>query len=73
MEDKIPILKNYKEGSRTGNIAMLKEKENLYNILIDWDDPRFESITLFSGRFEQCVDYSKHRFGIKEKNLNRIK
>lgn len=73
MKNKMPILDHYKEGSRTGNISILKGKKNLYQVLVDWDDPRYNSILLFSGKLQQCINFSNNRFGIKKQLLKTIK
>jgi hypothetical protein len=64
------ILSKYKEGSRTGNISILKEKKDKYNIYVNWDDPRYKRILLFSGKLKQCINFSEHRFGIKKQLFN---
>ncbi len=64
------ILSRYKEGSRTGNISILKEKKDTYNIYVDWDDPRYKRILLFSGKLKQCIIFSEIRFGIKKQLFN---
>lgn len=66
------ILAKYKEGSRTGNISILKEKNNKYNIYVDWDDPQYKKILLFSGKLKQCINFSAYRFGIKKQLFNSI-
>lgn len=76
MENKISILGNYKEGSRTGSISMLKGKKDKYQIFIDWDDPRYTRTLLFSGKLRQCANFSMNRFGVKTiqlsfENLNK--
>jgi len=73
MEGKISLLGNYKEGSRTGNISMLKGKKGQYQIFVDWDDPRYNSILLFSGKLKQCLNFSMNRFGINAKSLKSLK
>lgn len=73
MLNKIPILQNYKEGSRTGNISITKGNNNRYNVFIDWDDPRYKSILLFSGKMKQCIDFSMNRFGLKKQTFQSLK
>ena len=67
------ILEKYKEGSRTGNISISKGKKNLYEIFVDWDDPRYKRIMLYSGKLQQCINFSNNRFGINKQVLNSIK
>ncbi len=73
MEKKTSILNHYKEGSRTGNVSLLKGKKNLYQIFVDWDDPRYKRILLFSGKLKQCITFSNTRFGINEQILKNFK
>lgn len=73
MKNKLSILEKYKEGSRTGQVSLLKNEKNLYHILVDWDDPRYNSILLFSGKLPQCINFSAHRFGINKKNFPSLK
>lgn len=73
MENTIKILGSYKQGSRTGNISMLKENKNQYQIYVDWDDSRYNRILLFSGKLKQCVNLSMNRFGIKKQILKSLK
>ncbi len=73
MKNKKSILNHYREGSRTGNISILKGKKNLYQIFVDWDDPRYNSILLFSGKLQQCINFSSTRFGIEKTLLNSLK
>jgi hypothetical protein len=73
MKDKISILDNYKEGSRTGNVSLFKGKKGICQIFVDWDDPRYKRILLFSGKLNQCVNFSMNRFGIKKQGLNSLK
>lgn len=70
MKNKMSLLESYKEGSRTGSISMLKAKKGRYQIFVDWDDPRYNRILLYSGKLKQCVNFSMNRFGIKKNSLD---
>jgi hypothetical protein len=70
MNKKNSILSYYKEGSRRGNISILKGKNNNYQIIIDWDDPQYNSTMLFSGELQECLDFSISRFGISKQTMN---
>ena len=72
MNEKNSILSYYKEGSRMGNISILKAKKDNYQIIINWDDPHYNSTMLFSGKLQQCIDFSTNRFGIKKQNLHSL-
>ena len=72
MNEKNSILSYYKEGSRTGNISILKATKDKYQIIVDWDDPLYDSTLLFSGKLQQCIDFSTHRFGINKQSLHSL-
>ena len=68
----IDILSSYKEGSRTGKISLFKNEEDIYQIIVNWDDPRYENIIMFSGELEECIDFSYDRFGLSKDKMNSL-
>jgi hypothetical protein len=73
MKNNISILTSYKEGSRTGNISLLKGKRDDYQVYIDWDDPRYNKTLIYSGKLQQCINFSVNRFGIEKQLFDNIK
>ena len=68
----INILSSYREGSRTGKISLLKDESDMYQIIVNWDDPRYENIVMFSGELKECIDFSYDRFGLSKDKMNSL-
>ena len=68
----VNILPTYKEGSRTGKISLLKHADT-YQIVVNWDEPRYDKIVLFSGELQDCIDFSLDRFQLSREMINSLR
>jgi len=69
MNEKYPIVKSYHEGSRAGKISMMRKKKDTYEIIVDWNEPRYDSFLLFSGNLRECIAYSLNRFRVQRQEI----